>query len=207
MTLSQTLSAAANPQGDPQVANALMIDLETLATTPRAAVLQAGWCVFELNAGLTSAATVTGNQVNVDLDSCRRAGGEFSDSTIRWWLNRPKETQASVAAPGIPISNALTLLFDAYAQGRCSTVWAHGSVFDLPIVEHYARACGLPVPWRFWNVRDTRTLFAAAEATEWSRPMAETAHTALADAVSQARDVQSAWAWVTVRAGAVKIIP
>jgi hypothetical protein len=33
------------------------------------------------------------------------------------------------------------------------------SRLDVPILEAAFKACGLVVPWKFWDVRDTRTLY------------------------------------------------
>ena len=38
-------------------------------------------------------------------------------------------------------------------------IWGHGSIFDCTILESAYEACNMVIPWKFWNVRDTRTLF------------------------------------------------
>lgn len=32
------------------------------------------------------------------------------------------------------------------------------AVFDITILENWFRACNTPIPWKFWNVRDVRTI-------------------------------------------------
>jgi hypothetical protein len=102
-----------------------------------------------------------------------------------------------MARDGVEIGPELIALYQAYSNSRCKAVWSHGAVFGIPIVEHYLRESGLLAPWKFWDIRDTRTLFWAATARGWKRRDRPTAHTALADAVVQAEDVCSAWAFIT----------
>ena len=52
------------------------------------------------------------------------------------------------------------------------------------------------IPWNFWDERCMRPLIAMAESTGWSMPdrtEKETAHTALGDAVYQAKVVSEIW--------------
>lgn len=177
---------------------ALMIDLETCATTPRAAILQAGWCVFDPLG--EPGTTVMGAQMNVDTDSCSRWGGQFSNQTIRWWLRQSSQARGSVANEGHEehdIEAVLKQVAADFRQHGCLEVWSHGKEFDVKIVEHYMVACGIQPPWKFWDIMDTRTLFRTAERLGWQRPKRETAHTAMADAIAQAEDVQAANAFIT----------
>jgi hypothetical protein len=181
------------------MANHMMLDLETLATTPRAAVMQVGLAIFNPDGGYIDTTDDTAMQpveVNVDVQSCISNGGEVSGDTVRWWLLGTQATRASVAAQGVPINDALFAIKKAWSQYDCKFVWAHGSVFDVPIVEYYARRLGIPVPWMYWQIRDTRTLFDIAECLGWVKEKRPTAHTAAADAVAQAQDVQAAVAFI-----------
>ena len=132
-------------------------------------------------------------QVNVDVDSCMRLGGETSDGTVRWWLEQSPQARASVAKPGVDICNVVAVLVEDFKAHGCRQVWAHSPSFDCVILEHYMRALGVVAPWKFWDLMDTRTLFAMAAAVGWIRVRHPTAHTALDDAIAQARDVQAAW--------------
>lgn len=176
---------------------AMMIDLETTSTTPRAGILQAGWCVFDPLG--EPGAVLHKAQWNVCLDSCTRLGGQHSNDTIRWWLKQGPEARASVAAEGTTehqVKFVLEQLREDYTSHRCREAWSHGKEFDLKILEHYTAALGMQPPWKFWDCMDTRTLFSVAQRLGWSKPKRETAHTALADALAQAEDVQAANAWI-----------
>lgn len=85
-------------------------------------------------------------------------------------------------------------------------IWTHGPGFDPPILEAAFHAVGLPVPWFYRALRDTRTLFDTAgidpEAdgsyrTFMSQYNTGTAHNALDDAIAQARCICAASARVT----------
>ena len=66
-------------------------------------------------------------------------------------------------------------------------VWSHGAGFDVIILEWYFRKIEKAIPWSFWEVRDTRTLFDIGINPNRATV---TAHNALADAVDQAQGVQ-----------------
>jgi hypothetical protein len=175
----------------------MMLDLETLSTNTNAALLQAGWCIFDPASQLEGTVAGETHEENVDVDSCMRLGGHVSDSTVRWWLEQSAGAQESVRQPGRGIEFVVNRLVSDFKRNNCKQVWSHGASFDVPIIEFYMKALGVEAPWRFWDIRCTRSTFALAEATGWRRPKAPTAHTAAADAVAQALDVQVAWRHVT----------
>ena len=39
-------------------------------------------------------------------------------------------------------------------------IWANGICFDMNILEHAFKEHGIPLPWKFWSVRDARTVYA-----------------------------------------------
>ena len=170
---------------------AMMLDLETIGTTPRAVVLQAGWCIFDTGAELPGPPRGS----NVDIDSCIRNGGEVTDGAVRYWLRQPELARESVAAEGQGIEFVLASLVGEYIEEGCAELWAHSPSFDVVIVEHYMRQLGIAVPWTYKGVRDTRTFWAAAELSGWRRPGLQglVSHIAWEDAVAQAHDVQSAY--------------
>jgi hypothetical protein len=174
--------------------NHMMIDLETLATTPRAALLQAGWAVFDPE----GEDIVFSEQFNVNIDSCVAFEGEIADATIRWWLTQSPQARSSVATTGARVTDVMRDLVVSYRHYNCKALWSHGAVFDTPIVDHYIRRGLLEEPpWKFWEIRDTRTLFWLASLAGWRQEKRETAHTAETDARIQATDVQSAFRQLT----------
>jgi hypothetical protein len=175
----------------------MMIDIETLGKYNRAVVMQVGVAVFDPGAVDTVGRWYTGDEAwewNVDIDSCLKLGGRVDDSTVRWWLRESPEARASVAFMGQSIRTVLDQTGFRHRWDKCERVWCHGATFDVPILEHYYRECGVTPPWKYHEVRDTRTLFELAEQAGWVREKRETAHTARADAWAQAQDVQLALA-------------
>jgi hypothetical protein len=67
-------------------------------------------------------------------------------------------------------------------------VWSHGAGFDVIILEWYFRKIGKAIPWSFWEVRDTRTIFDLG--INPNRPPV-LKHHALEDAWNQAVGVQN----------------
>jgi exodeoxyribonuclease VIII len=168
----------------------LMIDLESMSTKRNARIIQAGWAGYE-PAGME---VLLGGQMNVDSDSC--VGGHVSDQTFKWWLLQSEAARQSVAKLGVHIRDALTSMFYYYRAFQCKAVWSNGATFDIVIVEHWADHYGMKVPWKFYEHRDTRTIFDEAAAMGWVRERSEVAHTAQADSIAQARQVQSAKHWI-----------
>lgn len=173
----------------------MMIDIETLSTASNAAIIQLGAVVFE-TASMDDprvAEFPEFQQWNVSVDSCLELGGRVDGSTLDWWLGQSDAARRSVTAtPKVSIGIVLSALSVIYSRSGAQRVWSHGASFDVPILDHYYRAAGQRTPWNFWDIRDTRTLYEAAEGLGWVREKRDTAHTAMADAMAQAGDVLSA---------------
>lgn len=165
----------------------LMIDLETLDTSPTATVLTIGAVKFDPFADDSKNPSWETFYVKVDIDSCDKLGCTVSDATIAWWGNQSAEAQeeAFSANNRVPIDDALAQLFK-FARGS-KRVWSHGAGFDVIICEHLFRKVGRSIPWAFWEVRDTRTLFDLGINPNRAKV---TAHNALEDAKDQTLGVQ-----------------
>jgi len=166
----------------------IMIDLETLATTPNAAVLTIGAVRFDPFGDEMKEPSAESFYVKVDLDSCDAIGLEVSDDTLRWWSQQAQEAQdeAFGSEGRLPVHEAMNQLYK-FCWGA-KRVWSHGAGFDVPICENIFRKVSKAVPWNFWQVRDTRTIFDLG--IENHRPDV-LKHHALQDAYSQAVGVQN----------------
>lgn len=178
----------------------VMLDLETLGTSSSAAILQIGAVFFDPRSDELAAG---GFEVTVDLQSCLDAGLQVDGATVYWWLKQSDVARAAVTQPSMRLPPALLALGQYLSREPEVRLWSHGAAFDVPILEGAYRACGLKVPWDHRAARDTRTFFWAAEDLTgwWTKPVREVAHTALADAIAQARDVQAAYAALRGRLG------
>lgn len=137
----------------------IMIDLETLATSPNAAVLTIGAVKFDPFNIETDNPTCEKFYVKVDLDSCDELGLDVNDDTIAWWGQQSKEAQEEAFSTEgrIHIREAFDQLYK-FCWGA-KRVWSHGASFDTVICENIFRKLNKAVPWSFWQVRCTRTLF------------------------------------------------
>jgi len=165
----------------------VMIDLETLDVLPTATILTIGAVKFDPMGDDVSESAMEKFYVKVDIDSCDALGMTVSPSTLEWWSQQSKEAQEDAFDPNgrIPIDQALNELYK-FCWGA-KRVWSHGVGFDLIILEQYFRKIEKAVPWKFWEMRDTRTLFDIGINPERATV---TAHNALADAYDQALGVQ-----------------
>lgn len=133
-----------------------MIDLETLATTPDAAILSIGAVKFNPKGNSTDFENF---YCRVDIDSCDRLGLRTDDSTIEWWSKQSDEAQREAFNPEgrIDIKDAVNELY-RFCWGS-KHVWSHGAAFDIVILETVFRKLEKTTPWKYYEVRDTRTLF------------------------------------------------
>ena len=72
----------------------IMIDLETLATSPDAAILTIGAVRFDPFGRELTDPEMDSFYVRVDLDSCDEIGLVTNDDTIAWWANQSDEAKA-----------------------------------------------------------------------------------------------------------------
>jgi DNA polymerase III epsilon subunit-like protein len=161
-----------------------MIDNETMGTGPTAAVIQIGAVLFD-----------TKNKVilnprferTISFDSAVALGCSVDKNTIEWWKRQSEQAQRAVMENPQPISKVMNEFVEWFRSlGRIEGVWSHGASFDIPQLEFIMRRLEINCPWRYFNVRDTRTLHWLAGLP---KPTRKTAHTALADAIAQADDV------------------
>ena len=168
----------------------IMIDLETLNTTPDATILTIGAVKFDPFGRELQEPKMESFYCKVDVDSCDRIGLTTSDDTIAWWAQQSKEAQeAAFDSEGrIDIEEAFARLYK-FCWGA-KRVWSNGSCFDIIICEHVFRKINRAVPWKFWEVRDVRTAFDLGINPQ--RPPV-TAHHALEDAWNQAVGIQNVY--------------
>ena len=157
--------------------DSVMLDLETMAVGPNAAVVQIGAIAFNLETGVRGPDVFL---IDVDTQSCVELGGEIHPSTLHFWEKlegfKPHSTPQ-------PIMNALMAL-QRWFEDRpdVKRVWSQGPSFDVAIMEGYFLKTGLMVPWRYSDARDTRTVYDLANGLGWQKPAGtESTHNALGD--------------------------
>lgn len=170
----------------------IMVDLETLSSSPTAAIIQIGAVVFNIKE-LGPVFKVT-----IDLQSAM-ANGEVSASTLRWWMSQSDKARESVMNGDPSLFDALTSFrrWVLYQAGISShsygdeaknefKFWAHAT-FDFPILESASRSSNVALPYHHRQCRDLRTLEEFyGNRIEWPS-RAGVHHDALDDAIYQAR--------------------
>ena len=157
---------------------AVMVDLETLGTSAKAAVFEIGAVCFDL------VARELGPQldVRITLESNAEQGRVIEPGTLAWWMSRWRdEARVPDLTQGVKLEGAMHELrefWNLHAQPGAE-FWSRGS-FDDVILRDMAAPLG-GVPWKYWSVRDQRTV------TKWEKVeiYGEASHSALEDAVSQ----------------------
>ena len=164
----------------------LMIDLETLATTPDAAILTIGACKFDP----TATDVHSTYYERIVLETQEDYGRVINEDTLAWWSQQDKQIQEDAFGEGTDRIDLKDAMKKLYTFGLGTTnVWSHGAIFDVVIIEDICRSFQQAVTWKFWEVRDTRTLFDLADVSV----RIEGKHNALTDAVAQSRAVQQAY--------------
>ena len=164
---------------------ALMVDMETMAVSPNAVVLSLGAVHFN------PYGNGYGDKIyfKINLDDQDKLGREIDPNTLEWWSKQdPVVMEEAFSEEGrIPLVDAMDQ-FHKFAWG-CKTFWSHGATFDLVIIENLYKQLGKPLPWNFWQLRDTRTLFELADP---DMPK-DALHNALEDAKRQAIGVKNVY--------------
>jgi hypothetical protein len=174
------------------MAKHLMVDLETMAVTPRAVVLTLGAVHFNPYGNGYSDKLY----LRFDLDDQDKLNREIDPNTLDWWAKQDPKVMEEAFSPDdrVPLQDAMDQ-FHKFAWG-CDAFWAHGSLFDIAILEDLYRQLEKPVPWQYWQIRDTRTMFDLG----WDPDMPQASkHDALQDAIRQSVGVQNIYAKLKIR--------
>lgn len=131
----------------------------------------------------------------IDVEDAMRYG-VMSGSTFKWWLGQSDAARQKVVR-GRERAEDVFNSFGSFAMKHGDNVqpWGNGSSFDIAILDHaFPRILNKPAPWKFWNVRDCRTIKELATGiVNYNDKMQGVAHTALDDAIHQAKYVSIYW--------------
>lgn len=175
----------------------LMIDLETLGVTTSAPVVSIGAVFFDLETatiGKSFYQTVT-------LESAMEYG-VVESSTLRWWLLQSVRAKAVFSDINATTFNRALEAFSIFISENIQTedveVWGNGSSFDNAILANCYARLSMPLPWKFRNDRDMRTIVALCKQLTGTDPLSSVTrvgihHNALDDALFQAACVINAY--------------
>lgn len=165
------------------------IDIETIDTCPEATILSIGCVKFN---PLDNSEPHSELYFKISIDDQDRLGRTASDDTIEWWSKQdPKIMDEAFDQEGaVTVEEALRQI-NKWVVG-VDTLWGQGYGFDYTILEDMYRQAGLPIPWNFWIIKDSRTLFGCCE-KDPRKSMQSDLHNALADAYFQSKAIQIAY--------------
>jgi exodeoxyribonuclease VIII len=149
----------------------LMIDIETVGTGPEACILTIAAQSFN---PLGTGYYTQHFYARIDPDS--QPGRNIEQGTIDWWATQPEaQAEAFMEEGRVPLDQALDSLYKLAWQHKF--IWMNGPTYDANILEHAYKSYSKPLPWKFYNVRDARTVYSL-----WPElPKPPTSHHALED--------------------------
>jgi hypothetical protein len=149
-----------------------MIDLEGLATGPDTTILTIAAQAFDpFGTGYYN----KHYYARVTLES--QENRSIDDGTIAWWATQPEHAreEAFGEQDRIPLDQALDEL--GRLIWHSTLIWSQGPTYDMNILEHAYKSYNKPLPWKYYMVRDSRTVFSL-----WpGQPIPPTSHHALED--------------------------
>jgi DNA polymerase III epsilon subunit-like protein len=161
----------------------IMLDIETLSTTPNSVILTIGAIKFNRYHEIKDIKDLETFYVRIDQNSCKKLNMDISEGTLSWWNLQPDEYkyEALLNKDRISIYDALKSLTNFIKN--CKYIWANSPNFDCTILENAYKLCNLEIPWKFYNLRDTRTVYDLGNIN--LKSVGETQHHALYDCYNQ----------------------
>ena len=158
----------------------IMVDLETLDTAPTAVILSIGACLVERSSLLP------GQEFYTELATASQFERTQSKDTLEWWDTQPEGVKPK--GDGNHIFFALGAL-SYWIQSLIATpiIWCKGTDFDTAILANAYAQLKQPLPWKYNNVRDYRTLAKSFPNVMRTSPVT---HNALQDARDQAEHLK-----------------
>lgn len=169
----------------------VMLDLETWGTKPGSAIRSIGAVAFDLPTGYFPDNTF---YRNIDDESCINAGLLKDAKTEIWWEAQSPAAQLLLAKDQVPLAEALSDFYSWFKEVQGAQVWSQGAAFDIPLLEWAYHVTGVTVPWKYFNARDTRTVYDIAKLAYHDEPREGVEHYALHDCFHQIKLVQMAYA-------------
>lgn len=172
----------------------LIIDIETMGTEPDTVVLSIGALFVSLNPGVQiKESPIFYEKINLNCPHNKERSK--TESTAIWWSEQDPEVAAE-ALDGTESLQVIMQRFYDWIIANCNPKyvkpWGNGSVFDVVILENAFKQVGIEVPWKYWNVRDVRTIVDLAEQVGHKKslyPFHGKPHHALHDALHEAQIV------------------
>lgn len=137
----------------------VMLDIETFSTSYNAIISTIGAIKFSRNDKISSIENCDTFYRRIERNSCEKLGFVSDISTMNWWNKQTEKSKFEVFTDleRFPIEIVLKDFSEWF--GDAKYIWSHGSSFDIPILSNAYKSCNIDIPWKFWNIRDTRTIY------------------------------------------------
>jgi hypothetical protein len=178
----------------------IMLDLETLDTSPTSVVVSIGAVAFDLENPILGQTLYL--ELSNDLAAQQKRGCTISADTVVWWMQQNLaarnvfEKKHADDTSRVSTHEALELFsqFITDNGGNKARIWGNGADFDNIILGNLYSVYGMPRPWSYSRNRCFRTV-----KNEHIGPdkfeRHGTHHHALHDAITQTKHLQEIMAW------------
>lgn len=166
----------------------VMIDIETLSTETNALILTISAVKFDMKED-----NIDSLHYRVDRESCEKLKMHVDENTVKWWNTQKNEAQLEVfeEKDRFSIKFVLLKLTEFVKDGNC--FWSHSPNFDYVILESAYKKCKLQPPWKFWQLRDTRTVYDLANVNLKDFSKDSVCHNSLVDCQNQIRALKQSY--------------
>lgn len=166
-----------------------VFDLETLDTIPSARIVSIGAVLFDPRIN------EIGDTLYMELDWKAQKNRTKSQDTVNWWKTQPAEVRKALKGT-MPLKEALEEI-QFFLPSDCR-VWGNGNIFDISFLEDAYRQADMEIPWKFWNVRDMRTVKDLYESNRGGlgKETRRCLHHALDDAYYEAEMINKMWKYL-----------
>jgi len=161
----------------------IMVDLETGDIMPTSTILTIGAQGFD---PFSTKFTDVTYYERITLES--QESRTINNDTLKWWSQQSPEAQEEAFGADNRISLEEGLKKLQPLLRNADRVWANGTTFDITILENAFREHGYALPWQYWQVMDTRTIY---KITPGLGKLGN-GHNALGDCVNQINHLQKA---------------
>jgi hypothetical protein len=166
----------------------IMLDIETLGTTPGSVIVSLAAVEFDLYSGNIGA---TFHQ-RVSIQSCLDLGMTVDAGSLTFWLRQPEEARKEVYEKPRAALPVVLKDFSAWLNGLDSNpdnlrIWGNSSDFDCAILASAYERVKLSLPWKFWATRCVRTIAALYPALKETMKFEGIRHHPLHDCLHQVK--------------------
>ena len=160
--------------------NDVIIDIETYGIKPGSVILVVAGIKFQRTGDMEKpVSSMNTFYRKINIDSCLEKGMKIDPETKKWWSEQDNSIKnEAFGGSRYSLYQVLTEFVKWFGSSRY--IWSHGATFDIVMMEDALRRCNIPIPWKFWDCRDTRTLYDIAGVKNWDLPQ-QKKHNALWD--------------------------